>query len=495
MGIAIRQSILTSIISYIGVVVGYISLLYLYPKFLAPEQIGLLRTIQDAAMLMVPFATFGLAQGIVRYYPEYSKSKEQIDSFVGLMIALAAASFLLFLIFFYSFESYITSFFEENASAVIEYKNLIVGLIFFLLFTTLFEQLAKSMMKVAFQTFLREIVIRIMQAILVILYFIEVLSFHQFIVASVLIYAITLTTLVIFVRRNQVAFTFSRMKNFSRSRVREILKFSSLSFVSASAMILIGKMDSLMVTGFLGLAQMAIYTTAYYMATVIEIPKRAITQTTAPLLAHAFEQQRMDEVERIYQKASINQFIIGSLLMIGVWANIDHIFELMPNGETYRQGTAVVVLIGLAKLVDMLFGPSSEIIGLSRHYWFNLICVSVLAIIVITCNYFFIPEYGLDGAAYGTVIALLIFNGVKFIFIYRMLHIQPFSLATVKVSVIALIVIGMNQILPTASNLFIDLTYRSSLITIVFSTMILWANASQDVNNLVKNVLIRIGMK
>jgi O-antigen/teichoic acid export membrane protein len=495
MGIAIRQSILTSIISYIGVVVGYISLLYLYPKFLAPEQIGLLRTIQDAAMLMVPFATFGLAQGIVRYYPEYSRSKEQLDSFVGFMIAMAAAGFLVFLIFFYSFESLITSFFEENASAVIEYKNLIVGLIFFLLFTTLFEQLAKSMMKIAFQTFLREVVIRVMQAILVIVYFFELLSFHQFIVASVLIYSVTLATLVVFVRKNQVGFNFSRIKNFSRSRVREILKFSSMSFVSTSAMILIGKMDSLMVTSFLGFAQMAIYTTAYYMATVIEIPKRAITQTTATLLAQAFEQERMGEIDRIYRKASINQFIIGALLMIGVWANIDHIFDLMPNGEIYRQGAAVVTLVGLAKLVDMLFGPSSEIIGLSRYYWFNLICVSVLALVVVTCNYFFIPEYGLVGAAYGTVVALLIFNVVKYVFIYRMLHIQPFSFGTMKVLVIAGIVIGMNQILPQVSHLLIDVIYRSSLITIVFSSLVLWSKASEDVNILFTNILIRIGLK
>src|SRR5687767_6537913 len=134
MGIAVRQSILTSIISYGGVVVGYISLLYLYPKFLTPDQIGLLRTIQDAAMLMVPFATLGLAQGIVRYYPEYSRSKEQINSFVGLMIALAVAGFVIFLIVFSTFEDAAMSFFRENASEVIEYKNLILGLIFLLLF-------------------------------------------------------------------------------------------------------------------------------------------------------------------------------------------------------------------------------------------------------------------------------------------------------------------------------------------------------------------------
>jgi O-antigen/teichoic acid export membrane protein len=495
MGIAVRQSILTSIISYGGVVVGYISLLYLYPKFLTPDQIGLLRTIQDAAMLMVPFATLGLAQGIVRYYPEYSRSKEQINSFVGLMIALAVAGFVIFLIVFSAFEDVAMSFFQENASEVIEYKNLILGLIFLLLFTTLFEQLSKSMLQVAFPGFLRDIVIRLLQAALVTLFYFKVLSFHQFIISSVLIYALTLTALIIFLRRRNIGFTFALINRFSPGRIKEILTFSSLSFISISAMILIGKTDSLMVTHFLGLAQMAIYTTAYYMATVIEIPKRAITQAATALLAHAFEQNHMQEVLTIYKKAALNQLIIGALLMIGVWANIGHIFELMPNGVTYEAGASVVILIGLAKLIDMAFGPSSEIIGLSKYYWVNLLCVSVLAVIVVICNYFFIPRYGLVGAAYGTVIALIVFNFVKYYFIYVTFHIQPFTLATVKVLLISLIVICLNLFLPSVDNLFVDVIYRSGLITLLYSWMILISKASDDVNKLFTTALIKIGIK
>ncbi|HMR56387.1 MAG TPA: polysaccharide biosynthesis protein, partial [Cyclobacteriaceae bacterium] len=69
MGLVIRQSIYTTLISYAGFCLGKINLLYLFPKFLEPEQVGLLRTIQDAGILLAPFATFGLAQSIFRFYP------------------------------------------------------------------------------------------------------------------------------------------------------------------------------------------------------------------------------------------------------------------------------------------------------------------------------------------------------------------------------------------------------------------------------------------
>lgn len=66
MGVIIRQSIATTIISYVGLIIGYLNLLYLYPLFLSPDQVGLLRIIQDAAILMAQFAQFGLAQSVIR---------------------------------------------------------------------------------------------------------------------------------------------------------------------------------------------------------------------------------------------------------------------------------------------------------------------------------------------------------------------------------------------------------------------------------------------
>ena len=71
MGVIVRQSIITTIISYIGLVIGYLNLLYLYPLFLSPEQVGLMRTVQDAAILLAQFAQFGLAQSIIRYFPRF----------------------------------------------------------------------------------------------------------------------------------------------------------------------------------------------------------------------------------------------------------------------------------------------------------------------------------------------------------------------------------------------------------------------------------------
>jgi O-antigen/teichoic acid export membrane protein len=130
----------------------------------------------------------------------------------------------------------------------------------------------------------------------------------------------------------------------------------------------------------------------------------------------------------------------------------------------------------------MAFGPSSEIIGLSKHYWFNLVVITILAGIVVICNYIFIPTLGIEGAAYSSCIALLSYNVLKFIFIYARFGLQPFTANTIKVIVISAVVVMLNIILPRHANTFIDVGYRSVLITLVFGGLIVATKSSEEVN-------------
>ena len=51
MGIVIRQSLKTVAVTYLGIALGFINTLWLYPYVLSEEQIGLSRTLINAAFL------------------------------------------------------------------------------------------------------------------------------------------------------------------------------------------------------------------------------------------------------------------------------------------------------------------------------------------------------------------------------------------------------------------------------------------------------------
>lgn len=492
MGLAIRQSILTSIVSYVGVAIGYVNLLYLYPRFLNPEQIGLLRTIVDAALLLAPFAQGGLGQTILRFLPYFTSNKDKGHGFINLVLLLSVCGYGVFLLLFFAFRGALFEFFSDNAAIVANYTLLILVLTFIVMVITLLEFYSRALMKLVFPNLIREVGLRLLQALLVTLYFLEVINFEQLLVGTVVIYLVSLAVLVTYLAAGGhlgVGLTF---RSLTTSRKKEIFSYSTLSLLTSGSMIIIGKLDSLMVAGLVGLAANAIYTTAFYMATVIEIPKRAISQTSATLISRAFAINDIHEVRTIYRKSALNQYIVGALLLVGVWANLDNIFALMPKGDVFGAGASVVVIVGLAKLLDMAFGPNSEVIVMSRYYWFNMVTLILLAVFVVISNAYLIPIYGISGAAYATAISLVLFNLMKWIFVWSMLKIQPFTPAFIIVTLITAAVALLNMWLPHADHTIVDMIYRSAIITIVYGGLILITRSSAEVEKVVLGIWKRL---
>jgi O-antigen/teichoic acid export membrane protein len=495
MGIVIRQSIISTIISYVGVLIGYVSLLYLFPKFMSLEQIGLLRTIQDAAILFSPFAQFGLTQSIFRYHPQLVKNQKTSASFISLMLLLSLVGFFLFLMVFEIFETPTLAYFQDNAKEIIQYSYLVIWLTLIMLLTSVLETFSRAVLKTTIPNLLKEVVIRLLLISLAFFYFKGIITFEQFIIGSVLSYLLCLLILLLFLISTgdlKISFGFGEL---DKPIMKEMFLYSILSFAGMAGMILIGKVDSIMVTALIGTKANAIYTTAFYMATVIEMPKRALSQLAMPLIARAFEKNDLKEIETLYTKTAINQFIIGALLLIGIWINLDTVFYFMPKKEAFEAGRWVVLFIGLGKLVDMLFGPSSEIIVLSKHYKFNIVLIVILAGIVIVSNNTLIPAFGITGAAIGAASALIIFNSVKYIFIYVKFGLQPFTVNSLKVLAIALLTLLLSYVLPKLETPLLDLIFRSSIVTIFFGGAVYFSNASEDGTKIINAILTKLKLK
>jgi O-antigen/teichoic acid export membrane protein len=489
MGILVRQSIISTIISYAGIGIGYVNLLYLYPLFLSPEQVGLMRAVQDASILLAQFAQFGLAQSIIRFFPRFMNEVAQSKSFINTILLAGLVAFGFFLIAFFAFQAPILGYFEANAQELIHYSSLVLWLTFITVATALMEVYCRSLLKNILPNLVREVIARLMLSVLVLLYFKNILNFDEVMIGSVLIYLICLLIIVVYLAAGNHLHLHVDFSIFDRKLRKEITLFSILSFAGTAGLIVIAKVDSLMVAGLLGLAPVAVYTTSSYMATVIEVPKRAMTQVATPLIARGFEKNNLDEIRSIYHKTALNQFILGTLLLIGVYANLDSIFMLMPKGEIYQAGKWVVIIVGVGKLVDMLFGPSSEIIIYSKYYSFNILLIVLLSAVIITSNNLLIPRYGIEGAAMGTAITMIVFNSVKFIFIWSRMELQPFSVAFVKVIVIGAVAVALELVIPRIDLIIGDIIVRSAIITGVFGGLSLLFNVSPDGNKLISNIL------
>lgn len=491
MGIIVRQSIISTTLTYLGVAIGYINLLILFPKYMSPEEVGLQRTFQDAALLLVPFVQIGISQLTLRYFPQY-KSKNYYSEFVSIIFALFIVAALIFSSFYLFFEPEISTYFDNKSPEINQYLELILGLSLLLALHQVLVAFAQSTLNIVLPNFLKEVVLRALTLIDIVLFATNTINFNQFIYLLAGAYLLSFSILLSFLlRKKTLSFTF-KVKHINKSILKEMITYSMFTFLGASGILIIGKVDSIMVSGMLGLHENGIYATAFYIAVLIELPKRAIAQISTPIISKAYKENNIAQVKTIYAKSSINNLIIGSLLFIGIWINLDNIFSLIPNSEVYVLGKWVVLIVGAGKLIDMAAGLNGEIIAMSKNYKVNTYLIVLLTFFTIYANYILIPIYGLEGAAIGSAIALFLYNLSKFLFLIVKEQLQPFSIETIKVILIGSISLYVGFKLPELQNVYMDILFQSSVVTLMFGGLILWLKPSSDVNNLITQLWNRI---
>jgi O-antigen/teichoic acid export membrane protein len=270
--------------------------------------------------------------------------------------------------------------------------------------------------------------------------------------------------------------------------------------VGGASSILVSKVDMMMIGKLMDLKQVAYYTIAFFIGNVILVPARSIGSIISPLLAKAWENNDIREIDDIYKKSSINQLLFGGLFFLVVWLNIDEGLSLLP--DKFQGGKYVVLYISLSKLYSIATGVNSQIIINSRFYRFDLYSNIILLGITIVSNYIFIPEssplseydiVGINGAAFATALSIIIFNTFKMVFVKIKVGIQPFNLQTIKAVALIFITYYIVNIFPFSDNIFYAILSRSGLILLIFLPLTLLLHISEDINKIVVDIRKRLG--
>lgn len=489
MGIVKKQGLQASIVTYIGLALGYINIVLLFPRILEPEQFGLTRVLISVAAVFAQFAQLGVPHITFRYFPYFNDKALKHKGFLFFSLLIPVAGIVFFTILFFIFQSQILSYYERNSQLFVQYYYFLFPLAIFTLYFDIMFAYACSNLKTVVPSFFKEVFPRIYNGILILVFFLDIISFEQFLYLFILGYAFQVIGLLIYLLWLKQLFLEPIFKYFNKSMIREMLVYGIFVFLAGATSMLINNIDVIMISSLSGLAQTAIYSVAYFIGQVIMVPARAISLTVLPLIADAWKGSNISKIETLYKKTSINQSVIGSLLFIGIWANIDNIIFFMP-GE-YAGGKYVIFFIGLAKLFEMYVGIVGGLIVTSRFYKFLLMNNVFLVVIIIIANLIFIPMYGIIGAGLATAICVLLVNTINVLFVLIKFKLQPFSVNSLKMLLIGGAVLFFNYFIPKIDNVYLDILIRSSVISLIFGFLVLKFKISSDINESYVNVINR----
>lgn len=490
MGIVIRKSIASSIINYIGILLGVVSVLWLQTAIISELQIGILSYIVDVTILLLPLILFGTSGIPVRFLHLF-KEVENRNQFITALFVIPAISIFLFLLIFLTFRQDIFLLLGKNTSQYYDYLIFIFPLIFCYSYQYLLEAILSTESLIVLSSFLKNILRRLVLIILLILYHFKVISFYQLV--QWYIFAHLLETIVLYYFfRNHFKYKFSNpLAVLNHPNFKEFVSYGLYLIIGVSGVVMVGKLDTVMINSLTNNFELlGVYAIAFFIGSVIEIPKRIVHQLILPIMSRLVAEENKQELEKLYKQSGINLSILGVFLFLIIWFNIDELFLLIPNGEKYRAGKWVVFYIGLSKVIDVALGTTDLIINATKHYKLNGILAPMLIILTIVSNFLLIPIYGITGAAIATAITIFIYSVVKFILVVYLLKLNLFSknhLSLIFISCTLLLIFYFKPIFFT--NNFLEIIANSIIISITFIGGILILKTSTEINEFVKHNL------
>ncbi|MFC5409426.1 lipopolysaccharide biosynthesis protein [Larkinella bovis] len=488
MGIVIRQSLKASVGSYIGVGIGIVNQLYVSLAFLKTDQLAISRLLLENSLLFAAFAHLGAPFITDRFFGYFRDDKTQNNGFLGFLLAFPLIGISLFTLAYFGFESTIKGYFAEKSAGLLPYYGLVVPFTIFWIYITVLEAYCRNNARIAIPTFIREVYLKLSNVLIILMFGIGWYSFDWMLYLVIGSHGLAVLILLVYIYqlgKFSLRFDFSQLKN---GLFRQMVHFGLFVVMGGVGTQVVYFIDRTMLSGGKGLIDAGVFIIATYIAGIIEIPRKTITQISTPLVSNSLRTNDMAHVQELYHKSSLNQLLAGGFVFLLIWANIDGIFDILPKGEIYRQGKMVVLLLASAKLFEMATGVNGEIINYSRHFRYATYLMLVMACLAIAANSFFIPRYGIDGAALATTLTTLAFALSKVAIVWALFRILPFTFSGVKAVFVLVLVYGASLLLPEWGGSFwltlLSMAFRSLVLTGLFAGLVLGLRVSEDVNGL-----------
>lgn len=447
MGIVVRQSLKGAFVQYIGVLIGYVNLLYIIPYFLEPEENGLLRFILESATFFALFAQIGIPNAIPRFGPEFKAlGKSRTLEKFALVTPLFSVSLFIFIYLLFFRQA-----FNEEVSIrsplFLDYEWVLIPIGLFVVYSNILENLAANYLRITVPKIFREVVLRVGLAASCILYYEFGMTLSGFYgLVSITYFIVGFFLLIYFLHLRKIfpgEPKLDAIKNgISKGTWKSVGKFLSLIVISGIGTNLVNKLDIFMVSSQIGLTENAIYATAFLMTMVIEIPSRSFQQIMAPIISEAIYTRNVRKIAWAYKKSSVGQSVLSLIILTGLLLNAAWIYDTMPDGELYKLGIPLIFLLGISKIFDAFTGINGLILANSKYYHVGIYFTIGLAILAIFLNNLLIPEYQLQGVAFATAISIFLYNFILSLYVWIKFKIHPFSRASFHFGVLFLMATG-----------------------------------------------------
>lgn len=482
MGIIAKQGILNSIFSYIGVLLGFLTIVYIQPIFLkSTEVIGLTRILVSFSFMAAIFIPLGIGSVTARFFPEIKNSENNHHGhfFVVFLFCLIGSAVLS--LFFVVFKDNITAYYQVKSPLFNEFYYLVFVFPFILALIMVYNIYSASLYKTAFTVFLNEVLLRVLQIAFIFIYYFGYFDLKQFILAFVSAYLIQLLLLMGYIYRlDNISFkiNWSFYKSFFSNRV---IVFSALMIFTSFASIGIKMIDQVIMGHYLSLSSIGIYATSIFMVSIMEVPINSLERISNTVVANSWSLGDINNIKKVYYDSVRILMLVGGYLLCGLICCSSSIFQILP--EEFEIGKNCMVVMAMCSFVNLSTGINTTIIATSHKYFVISLFLFVLISTSIITNMLLIPKYGILGSAYSTFISIATYNLLKVVYLWYRLKMLPYNKTSLYILGTIVFTLLIVYYIPNNHNPYINILIKGSVISIIFIFSTLKFNLANEITS------------
>lgn len=483
MGIVQRQGIRNTLISYVGLGIGFVNTVLVLPRLLAPGQLGLLGVLVSLATIGAQLSAFGFASAGLRYFPYFRHQGRHHAGFLPLLLGLPLVGFGLVAGLMRVGRPLVLRWYAagDDAALLAAHYGVAIGLTGCIMLGALLDAYLKSLFHTSFFSFCQEILLKLLIAGAALAYSAHYLSFAGFVQVYAGAYGV-----VAGLALGYLAAIGELHLRPTRAALRvkplgEMLAFGGFALLSNISGTVLLTIDNLMVGAKLSLAAGGIYLIATNVSTALTLPFRALNKTAFSLIAEYWKEGDMTKMADFYRRTTRVNTLLGCYLALGIGLNLDFIYGLIHR-PAYAAGASAVGLLLAGRLFDGITGVNGTIVVTSPRYRFDLVFNLSLAAIVVGLNWMLIPRFGLMGAAGAYCAALVGINTARTWFVWRTYGLQPFDGRIARLLAVAAVAGGAAWALPDTGNAWATLLLRGGVLTLLYTAGVLFTQAAPEVN-------------
>jgi O-antigen/teichoic acid export membrane protein len=273
-----------------------------------------------------------------------------------------------------------------------------------------------------------------------------------------------------------------------------VILFSAFNYINTLGVVLVGSMDVIMIAQMIGLEGTGVYTTVIFLTSALQVPYKSIIRVSSPLVSDYWKSREFDKMKDLYRKVSSVSLVIGLGLFCGIWNNIDFLFSFLK--PEFQAGIWVFFFLMMGRLVDMYFGINGAIFTTSKKFKYDIYFTLFLIFAVFFLNLWFIPIWGIVGAAISTSVAILFYNFGRLLFVWFAFKIHPFHKNQFVVILLGLVSLFVGWLTSDLiENKYVEFIVQSLLVVLLFFAPIYWFKLEPESVNYLNKGTAFIGSK